>query len=65
MTINCVLILVHLNECVVCDSVLQMGHSSDGCLSTSILCKYECRMGYLFFLIWDRVRRVFGVAYVE
>ena len=36
----------------------QRGHSGDGCLSSSILFKYECSMGYLFVLSWDRVRRV-------
>ena len=31
-----------------CGSVLQRGHSGDGCLTSSILFKYERRMGHLF-----------------
>ena len=31
MTLRLVFILVQLNKCVVCGSVLQMGHSGDGC----------------------------------
>ena len=27
---------------------LKMGHSSDGCLSSTILFKYKCRLGHLF-----------------
>ena len=51
--------LVQLNKCiVVCGSDLQRGHSGDGCLSSSILFKYECSMGHLFDLIWARLRRV-------
>ena len=49
--------LVQLNKCVVCGSDLQMGHSGDGCLSSSILVKYESRWGHLFVLM-ARVRRV-------
>ena len=49
---------VQLNNCVVCGSILKMGHSCDGCLSSSILFKYECRVGHLFVLNWARVRRV-------
>ena len=41
-----------------CDSVLQRGHSSDGCLTSSILFKYERSRGYLCVLSWDSVRRV-------
>ena len=38
--------LVQLNKCVVvCVFYLQRGHSSDGCLSSSILFKYESSMG--------------------
>ena len=34
--------LVQLNKCVlVCGSDLQRGHSGDGCLTSSILFKYE------------------------
>ena len=64
--------LVQLNKCVVvCGSDLQRGHSGDGCLSSSILFKYECSMVHLFVLSWARVRRVargeccFGVMYCE
>ena len=34
------------------------GHSGDGCLSSSILFEYECRVGHLFVLCWARVRQV-------
>ena len=44
--------------CCVCGSDLQRGHSGDWCLSSSILFKYECSMGYLFVLSWAIVRRV-------
>ena len=61
-----------LNKCVVvCGSVLQRGHSGDGCLTSSILFKYERSRGHLFVLSWARVRRVargeccFGVLYCE
>ena len=37
-------VLVPLNQCVVCGSVLHRRHSGDGCLSSSILFKYECRV---------------------
>ena len=63
--------LVQLNNCVVCGSDVQRGHSGDGCLSSSILFKYECSRGHLFVLSWARVRRVvlgewsFGVMYGE
>ena len=51
--------LVQLNKCVVvCGSDLQRGHSGDGCLSSSILFKYECSMGNLFLLTWAREQRV-------
>ena len=51
-----------------CGSVLQRGHSDDGCLTSSILFKYERGRGYLFVLSWARVPRVtreccFGVMY--
>ena len=42
--------------CVVC--VLQKGHSGDGCVLASTLCKYYLRKGDLFVLSWVRVRRV-------
>ena len=67
---RCVFMLVQLNKCVVvCGSVLQRGHSGDGCLTSSILFKYERSRGHLFVLSWARVRRVargeccFGVMY--
>ena len=51
--------LVQLNKCVtVCGSDLQRRHSADGCLTSSILFKYERRRGHLFVLSWARVRRV-------
>ena len=51
VTLRWVFILVQLNKCVVvCDSVLQRGHSGNGGLSSSILFKYECRTGHLFVL---------------
>ena len=50
---------VCVNKCVVvCGSVLQRGHSGDGCLSSSILFKYERSKGHLFVLSWARVRLV-------
>ena len=50
---------MQLNKCVVmCDFVLQRGHSGDIYLSSSILFKYEGSVGHLFVLSWDRVRRV-------
>ena len=36
-----------------CVLVLQRGHSGDGCVLASTLCKYD-----LFVLSWARVRRV-------
>ena len=54
-----VFMFVQLNKCVVvCGSVLQRGHSGDGCLTSSILFKYEYSGGHLFVLSWTRVRRV-------
>ena len=41
---------------VVC--VLQRGHSGDGCVLASTLCKYDLRKGDLFVLSRARVRRV-------
>ena len=59
MTFKCLFMLVQLNKCVVvCGSDLQRGHSGDGCLSSSILYKYERSMGPLFVLSWARVRQV-------
>ena len=51
--------VVQLNTCVVvCGSDLQRGHSGDGCLTSSILFKYERSRGHSFVLRWARVRRV-------
>ena len=49
--------MVQLNE-QVCGSDLKRGHSGDGCLTSSILFKYERSMGHLFVLSWARVWRV-------
>ena len=70
MTVSCVLILVQLNKCVVCGSDLQMKHNGDGCLSASILFKYECWMRHLIVLSWAFVQRIaleccICVIYVE
>ena len=56
---TCSGVFVQLNKCVVvCGYVLQRGHSGDGCLTVSILFKYERSRGHLFVLSWARVRRV-------
>ena len=44
--------------CVSCVWMLQRGHSSDGCVLPSTLCKYDLRKGYLFVLSLASVRRV-------
>ena len=36
--------------------MLQRGHSLDGCVLASTLCKYTLRKGDLFVLSWARVR---------
>ena len=41
-----------------CVWLLQRGHSGDGCVLASTLCKYDLRKGDLFVLSWARVRRV-------
>ena len=41
-----------------CVWMLQRGHSGDGCVWASTLCKYDLRKGDLFVLSWARVRRV-------
>ena len=41
-----------------CVWILQRGHSGDGCVLASILCRYDLRKGDLFVLSWARVRRV-------
>ena len=38
--------------------MLQRGHSGDGCVLASTLCKHDLRKGDLFVLSWARVRRV-------
>ena len=38
--------------------VLQRGHSADGCVLTSTLCKYDLKKSNLFVLSWDMVQRV-------
>ena len=43
--------------CVVCVYVTE-GHSGDGCVLASTLCKYDLRKGYLFVLSCARVRRM-------
>ena len=40
------------------EMILRRGHSSDGCVLASTLCKYDLRKGDLFVLSWARVRRV-------
>ena len=37
---------------------LQRGHTGDGCVLASTLCKYDLRKGDLFVLSWARVRQV-------
>ena len=41
-----------------CVWMLQRGHSGDGCVLASTLCKYDLRKGDLFGLSWARVRQV-------
>ena len=38
--------------------MFQRGHSGDGCVWASTLCKNDLRKGDLFVLGWARVRRV-------
>ena len=38
--------------------MLQRGHSGDGSVLLSTLCKYDMRKGDLFVLSWEMVRRV-------
>ena len=37
--------------------MLQRGHSGDGCVLASTLCKFDLRKGDLFGLSWARVMR--------
>ena len=39
-----------------CVCTLHRGHSGDGCVLASTLCKYNLRKGNLFVLSWARVR---------
>ena len=41
-----------------CVWMLQRGHSGDGCVLASTLCKFDLRKGDLLVLSWARVRRV-------
>ena len=41
-----------------CVWMLQRGHSGDGCVLASTLCKYDLRKGDLFVMSWARVRRM-------
>ena len=41
-----------------CVWMVQRGHSGDGCVLASTLCKYELRKGDLFVLSWVKERRV-------
>ena len=41
-----------------CVWMLQRGHSGDGCVLASNLCKYDLQKGDLFVLSWVRVRQV-------
>ena len=41
-----------------CVRVLKRGHSGDGYVLVSPLCKYDLRKGDLFVLSWARVRRM-------
>ena len=41
-----------------CVWMLQRGHSGDGCVLASTLCKYDLRKGDLIVLSWAKVRRV-------
>ena len=61
VTFSCVFMLVQLNKWVVCGSDLQMGHSVDGCSSSSILFKYKCSMGHFLFL--HLIRSLFSSIY--
>ena len=41
-----------------CGWVLQRGHSGDGCILASTLCKYTLRKGDSFVLSWARVQQM-------
>ena len=42
--------------------MLHRGHSGDGCVLASTLCKYDLRKGDSFVLSWARVRRLRRVS---
>ena len=42
---------------MLCVWMLQRGHSGDGCVLASTLCKYDLRKRDLFVLSWAMVRR--------
>ena len=42
---------------MLCVWMLQRGHSGDGCVLASTLCRYDLK-GDMFVLCWARVRRV-------
>ena len=48
---------VEENICVLCVDVTE-GHSGNGYVLASTLCRYDFRKGDLFVLSWARVRRV-------
>ena len=48
-----------------CGSVLQRGHSGDGCWTSSILFQYGPSRGHSFVLICARVRRFAGGSVSE
>ena len=55
---NVVRMRVQLKRCVLCVWRLQRGHSGDGFVLASTLCKYDLRKKDLFVLSWARVRQV-------
>ena len=44
--------------CRVCGCYRGGGHSGDGCVLASTLCKYDLRKGDWFVRSWARMRRV-------
>ena len=45
-------------EEMMCVWMLQRGHSGNGCVLASTLCKYDLRKGDLFLQSWARMRQV-------
>ena len=41
-----------------CVWMLQRGHSGDGCVLASTLCRYDLRKGDLFVLSWARISQI-------